>query len=237
MVFPRSPSEHKIGRWFLYKDQLELRDRAAASVNVWRTEEDKSNSQLGHPTDTNKDGGGASPPSLGTRSEPKYLGSKIYSDGGRSHLPPPSCESALTCSLRAGLQDMMDTLWLIHIKCAISATLTVSAAALQVGTDMRGGGEKNRSMIKLGLSKLFSTQMSHIHSVVGLANTERVVIGFLFIRNSPNYLKHRLSKVLEMFPQDLSADSKAISSRSTFFFFAALMLQTFPCTSENHIVA
>lgn len=92
-------------------------------------------------------------------------------------------------------------------------------------------------MIKLGLSKLFGTQMSRIHSVVGLANTERVVIGFLFIRNSPNYLKHRLSKVLEMFPQDLSADSKAISSPSTFFFFAALMLQTFPCTSENHIVA
>lgn len=61
--------------------------------------------------------------------------------------------------------------------------------------------------------------MSHVHSVVGLASTERVDIGLLFILNSPNYLKHRLSKVLEMLPRDLSADSKAISSPSTFFFF------------------
>lgn len=36
---------------------------------------------------------------------------------------------------------------------------------------------------------------------------------FVFIRNSPNYPKHRLSKVLEMFPEDLSADSKAIKPR------------------------
>lgn len=42
--------------------------------------------------------------------------------------------------------------------------------------------------------------------------------GFVFIQNIPNYPKHRLSKVLELFPQDLSADSKAISSPSTFFF-------------------
>lgn len=56
---------------------------------------------------------------------------------------------------------------------------------------------------------------------------------FVFIRNSPNYPKHRLSKVLEMFPEDLSADSKAISPGT--FFSASLMLQTFPCSSENHI--
>lgn len=53
---------------------------------------DKSNSQFGHPTDTNKDGGGVSPPSLGTRSEPKYLGFKIFPDvlmgvGHLSHRP------------------------------------------------------------------------------------------------------------------------------------------------------
>lgn len=56
----------------------------------------------------------------------------------------------------------------------------------------------------------------HIHSLLGLASTEWVVMVFCLYPEQSKLPKHRLSKVLEMFPEDLSADSKAISP-GTFF--------------------
>lgn len=99
------------------------------------------------------------------------------------------------------------------------------------------------------IKTLYSSQHTNEPHTSSGAGQQRVsshaFFFFVFIRNSLNYLKPRLSKVLEMFPQDLSADSKAISPskfflhHSCFKHFPVLLKITFflenlrAATAEN----
>lgn len=153
-----------------------------------------------------------------------------------SHVRPSLCSAS------------QDTIWLWrqhtnpHQQDNISDTHRICChSACQDG--WKGTRKKNRikRRLKLGLCKVFSIQMSRIFILLSgwpaPWSSHRFFLFLFFIRNSPNYRKHRLSKVLEMFPEDLSADSKAISSPSTFFFLQHSCFKHSPALLKNHIVA